>query len=77
MINRLQWLADIIEFGRKYKIEPKRLRTVHSFPNAKPKMIMISLRKDAKNEFKIMEPLYIYEKTGVYSKEIEEIYGKK
>lgn len=76
MINRPERLIDILELMRKYKIEPKILRFVHSNINSEPKMILIKGTKNANSFLKVEKNLYIYNENGEYSDEIKKIYGK-
>ena len=77
MVNRPERLADIFEYSRKYRLEPKELRIVYSKPNSKPKLILIKCVKYANKYLKVREPLYIYNENGEYSDEIYKIYGKE
>ena len=77
MVNRPERLADIFEYSRKYKLEPKELRIVYSKPNSNPKLILIKAVKYANKYLKVREPLYIYNENGEYSDEILKIYGKE
>ncbi len=76
MVHRPQRLADIIYHMRSYSIEPKQLRFVHPSPGKKPNLLLISGTKNGKAELRVQEPLYVYDSTGRYSKEIDEIYSR-
>lgn len=77
MIHRPERLCDIICLMRKYKIEPKRLRFVHPMPNKTAAMILIEGAYCGKPKLFLDPPLYVYSTPGVYSDEINYIYGKK
>lgn len=76
MVNRAERLTDVLELSRKYKMEPKELRMVHSKTNLPPTLILVKMIKNANRFLKIREPLYIYEEDGSYTKEILKIYNK-
>jgi tRNA1(Val) A37 N6-methylase TrmN6 len=76
MVHRADRLVDIIYNMRIRKIEPKRIRFVHSHIGKKPHLILIEGLKGGKPELKFMEPLYIYDEKGQYTKEINDIYGR-
>lgn len=76
MIHRPERLSEIFRAFFAEKIEPKRMRLVHSFADSEPSMVLIEGRKCAKPDLKIEKPLVIYERKGVYSKEVEGIYGR-
>lgn len=74
MVHRPERLVDIVFLMRKYGIEPKCLRFVHPSPYKKPNLILIKGTRGGNPQLKMMEPLYIYDENGNYSKEINEIY---
>lgn len=75
MINRPNRLVDILYFGRKYKLEPKVIKFVHSKSGDAPKFVLIEFKRLAKPEVKILKPLYIYDDEGSYTDDIREIYS--
>jgi len=77
MVNRPERLADIIEYMRKNKLEPKNIRFVYSKINKEPNLILIRGVKNAKKFLKIEKPLIIYNDNNEYTDEIYEIYNKK
>lgn len=77
MVHRAERMADIFVTLRKYKLEPKLVRFVHSKPNEKPNLILVKAVKCAKEFLKIEKPLIIYGENGDYTDEIYEIYDKK
>lgn len=77
MVNRPDRLVDIITLMRKYKIEPKVLRFVHSKEGKDAKLILIQGLKGAKAELKVVDPLYVYDENGNYTKEIDDIYNRR
>ncbi len=77
MVHRAERLVDIMCIFRKYKIEPKNIRFVHSKINTEPTLILLRGVKNAKEFLKIDKPLIIYKEDGEYTDEILEIYNKK
>ena len=76
MIHRPERLVDVLSELRKYKLEPKSLRFVHSKVNEAPKMFLIRAVKNGKAFLKVESPLYIYEENGEYTEEVLKIYNK-
>lgn len=76
MVHRPDRLVDILSLMRNYKIEPKILRFVYSNEKCEPKLILIKGIKNAKPFLKVEKNLYIYDKSGNYTQEINEIYHK-
>lgn len=77
MVHRAERLVDIMCLLRKYKLEPKNIRFVHSKENEKPNLILVRAVRSAKEFLKIDKPLVIYKENGEYTDEILEIYDKK
>lgn len=77
MVHRPERLVDIITLMRKYKIEPKKIRFIHSKINKEPTLILIKGVKNANPFLKIENPLIIYNENGKYTDEIYEIYNMK
>lgn len=75
MVHRPQRIADIMCLLREYKLEPKNIRFVHPKVGEKPNMVLIKAVKAANKELKFDKPLYVYDDSGEYTKEIYEIYG--
>ncbi|MEG2381309.1 MAG: tRNA1(Val) (adenine(37)-N6)-methyltransferase [Oscillospiraceae bacterium] len=76
MVHRPERLIDIICIMRAYKIEPKRLRFVHPYYNKTANLILLEGTRHGKPKLFLDPPLYVYEKSGIYTKEINEIYER-
>lgn len=74
MVHRPDRLVDIINLMRTYQIEPKILRFVYSNETSEPKLILIKGIKNAKPFLKVQKNLYIYNRNGEYTDEINKIY---
>lgn len=74
MVHRPDRLVDIMELMRKYKIEPKKIRFVHSTIEKEPTLVLIKGIKNARPFLKIERPLIIYNRNGNYTDEIHRIY---
>lgn len=74
MVHRPHRLIDIIVLLREYRIEPKRIRMVHSFSDKEPSMVLIEANRGGKPNLRIESPLIIYEEENKYTSEILAIY---
>lgn len=74
LIHRPFRLAELIITLAKYKLEPKRMRFIHSYADKEPSMVMIEALKGGNSGVRIDKPLIIYEKGGEYTQEVREIY---
>lgn len=73
--QRPERLADIIDLMRKYRVEPKRLRTVSKKEGEEPWLIMVEGKRDSKSGMRIMPPLFVYDGQGELTSEMIKIYG--
>lgn len=74
MVHRPHRLVEIFELMRKYRVEPKRMRMVHSFADKEATMVLVEGVRGGKPMIKVEKPLIIYEKEGKYTDEIIRLY---
>lgn len=77
MIHKPERLVELIEESRKHKLEPKEIQFVH--PNFKkaPNLMLLKFVKNGKSGLKFCPPLYVYDLNGMYTDQINEIYGRE
>ncbi len=76
MIHKPFRLAEIMSVMMKYKLEPKRMRLCYPYVDKEPTMVLIEGVKCAKSRITVESPLIVYEKSGGYTKEVQEIYAR-
>lgn len=75
LVHRPERLAEIIDILRQNKLEPKRLRMVHSYIDSEATMFLLEASKGGNTFMKVEKPLIIYKEEHQYTDEIYEIYG--
>ena len=75
MVHRPFRLAEIMTTLVKYKLEPKRMRLVYPYVDKEPNMVLIEAVRGGKSRLEVEKPLIVYEKPGVYTQEIYDVYG--
>ena len=75
MVHRPFRLAEIFSKMVAYRIEPKRMQMGYPFVDKEPNMVLIEGLRDGKSRLTVEKPLIVFEKPGVYTKDITEIYG--
>lgn len=75
LVHRPQRLAEIFEEMTRVGIEPKRLRTVHPYADSEPQQVLVEGVFRGGKELRVLPPLIVYEKPGVYTPEVLKIYG--
>lgn len=76
MVHKPERLADLIDWMRRFRIEPKRIQTVHSSAGLPPSLLLIEGLKDGGTEIRFLPPLTIYDEQGNYTASIKELYQK-
>ena len=77
MVHKVERLVDIIDYMRKYKIEPKRLRFVHQTSEKAPSAVLIECRKGGSSDGLVVEPpLIVNNEDGTFTDEYLKIYNK-
>jgi len=67
-------LAELTSCLRARKLEPKRLRFVHSYLGKPASLVLVETIKSARIGLEILPPLVIYQTEGVYTEEMRRIY---
>lgn len=75
MVHRPHRLAEIVRTLSKYRLEPKRLKMVHPFSDKEANMVLIESVRGGGVFLKVESPVIVYEKPGVYTDEIYQVYG--
>ena len=75
MVHRPFRLAVIMGLMMLYNLEPKRMRLVYPYVDREPNMVLIEGLLGGNSRITVEKPLIVYEKPGVYTQEIREIYG--
>lgn len=77
MVHRPFRLAEILSVMVKYRLEPKRMQLVHPYVDKEPNMVLIEGLRGGNSRMTVEKPLIVYEKPGVYTKEVLDIYGQE
>ena len=75
MVHRPFRLAEIMTTLVKYRLEPKRMQLVYPYIDKEPNMVLIEATRGGKSRLLVEKPLIVYEKPGVYTSEIYDVYG--
>lgn len=75
MVHRPFRLAEIMCLMHRYGLEPKRMKLVHPFVDKEPNMVLLEGLKGGNPRITVEKPLIVYQKPGIYTPEIYDIYG--
>lgn len=76
MVHRADRLADLIFIGRKYQMEPKRIRFVYARRGHAASRVLIEWKHGGHAELAVLPPLLLHNYDGSYTDEVLKIYGK-
>lgn len=68
-------LSELIEIFKRNRIEPKRLKFIHSKISSEAKMVFVEGVKDGRIGLKVEKPFFIYDEKGEYTEEMEKVYN--
>lgn len=74
IVHRPDRLIDIIETMRKNNIEPKKIQFVYPKQGSLANVLLIEGSKNGKPGLKILDPLYVHNKDGSYTKEVKQLF---
>lgn len=74
MVHKPQRLGELITLMRENRLEPKRIRFVHSRAHSEANMVLIEALRDGKPEVRILPPLIVYNEQNDYCQELIDIY---
>lgn len=75
MIHRPFRLAEIMGLMMKYHLEPKRMQLVYPFVDREPNLVLLEGVLGGKSRIQVEKPLIVYEKPGVYTQDVLDIYA--
>lgn len=75
MVHRPFRLAEIMTTMSQYKLEPKRMRLVYPYADREPNMVLLEAARDGRPRLTVEKPLIVYREPGVYTQEIQDVYG--
>ena len=77
MVHRPRRLPEILRLMQGHKLEPKRLRFVHSFLESEANMVLVEGARGGRPYLKLDAPLIIYRAPGVYTDEVMRLYKEE
>ena len=67
-------LQETLSELENQKLYPSRIRFIHGKKHSKAKIFLIDAKKEQKSDLIVDSPLYVYNRDGSYTKEMQEIY---
>jgi tRNA1Val (adenine37-N6)-methyltransferase len=64
-------MVSLLSLARAHHLEPKTIQLVHSFPGKEAEWVLMEAVYQGREELKILPPLIVYQKPGVYSSQLQ------
>lgn len=77
MVHRADRLCDLITYGRKYKMEAKRIQFVYARKKHNAVRVLVEWKYGGNVEVTVEPPLFLHYDDGSYTEEVLSIYGKE
>lgn len=78
MVHRVERFSEIIYLLNKYRFEAKRIRFMYPKVNSdEALLVLIEAKNNAKPGVKILQPFYMYDENGEYTKEALDMFNYK
>jgi tRNA1Val (adenine37-N6)-methyltransferase len=77
MVHLAERLVDIVSLGRRYQLEAKSIRFIHSYSCDEAKLVLVQMYKGGNPPVKVLAPLIIYQHQGCYTEEVYHYYFPK
>lgn len=74
LVHRTERLMDILFCMRECHIEPKRICFIYPYKGKESNLVLIEGTKNGKPGLKLLDPLYVYDASQHYTKEIEQYF---
>ncbi len=66
-------LSELLAGLSQYRLEPKRMRCVHSSKNTTASLVLVEAQRDANSGLIVLPPLFLYSQKNMYSSEAKRI----
>jgi tRNA1Val (adenine37-N6)-methyltransferase len=69
-------LVSLLALSRQHRLEPKKIRLVHSFQDKEAEWVLLEAIYQGREELKVLPPLTVYQESGVYGSQMLQILQK-
>ncbi|PIE34889.1 SAM-dependent methyltransferase [candidate division KSB3 bacterium] len=66
-------LGELVSELRRYRLEPKKIRCVHTALQTPASLVLIESQRDASSGLALLPPLFLYDRDNIYSDEAKQI----
>lgn len=75
IVHRPHRLSDLLDCASRYGFSLNRLQFSHNTAQTRAKIVLCHFVFGGKTELQIEPPIIIYDKNGVYTEEVKQLYG--
>jgi tRNA1Val (adenine37-N6)-methyltransferase len=66
-------LVSLLSLSRQHRLEPKKIRLVHSFPDKAAEWVLMEAVYQGREELQVLPPITVYREAGVYGSQFLQI----
>ena len=70
IVHRPERLMELLFCLKKYNLEPKKIQFVYPNTSKESNIVLIEAKKNGNSGVKILEPIFVHEKDGSYTKQV-------
>ncbi len=75
LVHRPYRLAEILRILEEERLEPKRMQFVYPYVDREPTLVLLEAVLNGHARLQVEKPLILYESPGVYTDDLQKIYG--
>lgn len=77
LVHRPERLLEILETLKRNNLEPKKIQFIYPKINSEANMLLIEAKKNGNSGLKVLEPIFVHEDNGEYTKQVRKFFENR
>lgn len=77
LVHRPERLLEILETLKRNNLEPKKIQFIYPKINSEANMLLIEAKKNGNSGLKVLEPIFVHENNGEYTKQVRKFFENR
>lgn len=77
LVHRPERLLEILETLKRNNLEPKKIQFIYPKINSEANMLLIEAKKNGNSGLKVLEPIFVHEDNGEYTKQVKKFFENR
>lgn len=77
LVHRPERLLEILEALKRNNLEPKKIQFIYPKINSEANMLLIEAKKNGNSGLKVLEPIFVHEDNGEYTKQVKKFFENR